>query len=444
MEGCEATGAKVGNRIRGLKKQLKAVEREIQKQEASVSEGGKKGQEDKSSQLRTKISLSLFAEKESEVELVLIYAVLGATWTPTYDIRVDMQAKETPITLVYKAAIVQDTAEDWKDVPLTLEIATPSFQVGIPALNTWTLSVNHSTHVVYAAAHRRAALPSMSRFVDVDAELSEPGGAPRSLSFRTAAVSSKGNVSASFTVPGIITIPSDATAHNVTITELKLDATMSWVAVPKLDTRVRLSAKIRNASDYTFLSGLGSIYVDGSFIAKSNIPAVSPGESFDCALGLDPAIRITYHPVSPKRSQIGFVSKTNVNSYSQRIFVYNTKSITIKHLRIIDQVPVSADESIAVKLIAPALPSVHSRIEGSVKEEKKTDHSRRPMLHVSPGITAEWGDGMEDTTSIEDGTAVVGQDGKLSWVCEIPSQGKVNLLLRWDVTSPASIDVFNL
>jgi hypothetical protein len=75
MEGCEATGAKVGDRIRGLRKQLKAVEKDIQKQQAaSVSEGGTvKGQVDKSSQLRTKVSLSIFAEKESEVEFVLTY-----------------------------------------------------------------------------------------------------------------------------------------------------------------------------------------------------------------------------------------------------------------------------------------------------------------------------------------------------------------------------------
>ena len=182
--------------------------------------------------------------------------------------------------------------------------------------------------------------------------------------------------------------------------------------------------------------------MDGSFIAKSNIPAVSPGENFDCALGLDPAIRITYHPVSRKSAQTGFVSKTSVNSYSQRIFVHNTKSITIKDLRIVDQVPVSADESITVKLITPALPSVPSRIEGLAKEEKKADRLR--PVNVSPGIGAEWGDGMEDTTSVEGRTVVVGQDGKLSWVCEIPPQGKANLLLQWEVTSPASTHVHNL
>jgi hypothetical protein len=41
-------------------------------------------------------------------------------------------------------------------------------------------------------------------------------------------VSSKGNVSATLRVPRLINIPSDGQAHNVTIVQLKLDASMIW------------------------------------------------------------------------------------------------------------------------------------------------------------------------------------------------------------------------
>ncbi len=58
---------------------------------------------------------------------------------------------------------------------------------------------------------------------------------------RAATVTSKGNVSATFDVPGIITIPSDGAAHNVNIIQLNLEAIMSWVAIPKYDARTRLN-----------------------------------------------------------------------------------------------------------------------------------------------------------------------------------------------------------
>jgi hypothetical protein len=54
-------------------------------------------------------------------------------------------------------------------------------------------------------------------------------------------VSSKGNISATFQVPGLISIPSDGIIHNVTIAMLNLNATMSWVCVPKKDTKTHLN-----------------------------------------------------------------------------------------------------------------------------------------------------------------------------------------------------------
>jgi hypothetical protein len=48
----------------------------------------------------------------------------------------------------------------------------------------------------------------------------------------------KGNVTATFRVPGVVTVPSDGDAHTFTLVELKLGATMSWIAVPKMDQRV--------------------------------------------------------------------------------------------------------------------------------------------------------------------------------------------------------------
>lgn len=119
-------------------------------------------------------------------------------------------------------------------------------------------------------------------------------------------VSSKGNINATFSIPGLISVPSDGETHNVSITKLNLDASMSWIVVPKKSTKAHLTvrtfyrinvfrqliisitseqAKIKNESDFTLIKGTASVYVDGSFISRSDVPAVSPQESFDCPLG---------------------------------------------------------------------------------------------------------------------------------------------------------------
>lgn len=107
------------------------------------------------------------------------------------------------------------------------------------------------------------------------------------MAYTHVAVASQGTVSATFRVPGLISIPSDGAAHNFTIVQLRLEAEMSWVGVPRVDTKTHLKAKIKNASEYTLLRGSASVYVDGSFISRSEVPPSSPGESFDCPLGCD-------------------------------------------------------------------------------------------------------------------------------------------------------------
>ncbi|KAG5351764.1 hypothetical protein C0989_005019 [Termitomyces sp. Mn162] len=250
--------------------------------------------------------------------------------------------------------------------------------------------------------------------------------------------SGKGNVSATFQVPGLITIPSDGAAHNVTIVELSLGAVMSWVCVPKKDMKVHLNAKIKNASQYTLLRGTGSVYVDGSFISRSEVPAVSPEESFDCPLGLDPSIRIIYHPLSKKKSESGFYTKTTTHAYMQSITVFNTKSTPVERVRVSDQIPVSEDAQIQVRLLNPPLPSIAHAYKGQDKDkgkERVSDEGAEKRVVVSKGISAMW-EGEEGEGE--------GRDGRFGWIVELPGQGKANVVLRYEVVVPAGTNFVGL
>jgi len=68
-------------------------------------------------------------------------------------------------------------------------------------------------------------------------------------------VTSKGGASATFKVPGLVTIPSDYAVHNFTIVQLDLEAEMSWISVPKVDARVHLKVRLPSPS---YCSGLTS------------------------------------------------------------------------------------------------------------------------------------------------------------------------------------------
>ncbi|KAH7867733.1 uncharacterized protein C8R40DRAFT_1242021 [Lentinula edodes] len=431
LESYNLHGSKLDEELARLKNEEDEVYKEIQTQKDRIaaeqlcqSGGGTLGMQ---------VSVGLFAENEGQIELQLVYAVFSANWEAIYDIRVNVESKDHPLTLVYKAAIVQNTGEaskpmnittwsrliallqDWTNVPLTLETTTPSYGVLIPTLNPLKLSTYRKPYRVvqpmsiipapgvmsaryshshsgsgrprrrgsrdrsyspenYRGQRRRSSSSSRSRRsrTPPPVVISVPTPAPRALNTLGLTVTSKGDGRFNhsvFQIPGLINVPSDGMAHNVTVVELKeeLNTKLQWFAVPKIDTRVHLNAKIKNVSEYALIPGKASVYVDGTFIARTDVPASGPDETFDCSLGLDSSVKITYHPLSSKITHrtpfTGFTginslstfgtTKTTTTLYSQRITVVNTKRGSIDAMKILDRVPVSEDERIKVKVLTP-------------------------------------------------------------------------------------------
>ncbi|KAF8148204.1 hypothetical protein B0H34DRAFT_669004 [Crassisporium funariophilum] len=434
----ESVAAELDEKLIEMEEEQEALTQKIKKEREAL---GEVKQDD---QLKIRASITVFAEKEGEMELVLIYGVTNATWDATYDIYVKMDTKEKAVTLIYKAAITHSTGEDWDDVALTLETATPHFGAGIPELAPWTLSVYQERQMSMkksksmtfgrggGGSDRKKETGSFMDMEEGSMIMADAFHAALRIPKRGLLVSSKGDISATFSIPGLINIPSDGTSHNVTITELSLDAVMSWVCVPKKEPKAHLTANIKNDSEYTFLSGMTSVYVDGSFISRSNIPAVSPQESFDCALGLDPSIRIVYHPRTKKVSRTGITRKSTTYAFDQRLTITNTKSSAIEGFKILEQFPVSNDATIVVNLTNPPLVVP--------QQNKKGVYSISQPVKIGTQTVAQW----KGTDEPETDPNLLGKDGEFSWVCSIPAQGKLNLAMSWEVVSPSGSDIVGL
>ncbi|TFK38940.1 hypothetical protein BDQ12DRAFT_745564 [Crucibulum laeve] len=410
----------------GLQKELKLVDEEI------FAEKKKLVQSTEATKLSMKAEIGIFAHQHGEVTIRLIYAVNSASWAAGYDIRVNMEKLDTPIKVTYKGTITQSTGENWDNVSLILETSKPTFGTHIPSLQPWALSSsNPVTETITSFVSRGTArsgtknsLESLNRSVTA-------------LENRTTTISSQGNVNATYAISGIITIPSDGVAHNVTIAELDLNAEMSWVSVPKRDSRTHVNARIVNISEYTLLPGRASVYIDGSFVSRSEIPMVNPEENFDCSIGIDPSVRITYHPCIKKGSRSGYFAKTNSQSYLQKITVFNAKVIPLQNLKIIDQVPISEDSTINVKLVSPAL-TIPVGFPATKAKSEITKQVPFP-LQVAEGVEAQW-EMVEETEDVDS----IGKDGKFSWNCSIAAQSKISLQLHWEVTAPTETTVYGL
>ncbi|KAH0586636.1 hypothetical protein H2248_007853 [Termitomyces sp. 'cryptogamus'] len=297
VKGYDTTAEKLDNCILVLESELKEINKEIQKKHTSLH-GPKLN-----TKLRKCVVISVFADVECKVEIVLIYK---------YDICVNTHTYKEPVTLIYKASITQSTGEDWADSLLTLETITPTFGLNIPKLDVWNLSVYKPTPPTPSIEYkfkspwtfaRSASLPAHT-IIPIAHSMHESKVTENSFELEALMYhqgldvmlsSGKGNVSAMFQVPGLITIPSNGATHNVTIVELSLGAVMSWVCVPKKDMKVHLSAKIKNASQYMLLHGTGSVYVDGSFISAPKCLLSALKKALTVPLGPSPPSLLHTH-----------------------------------------------------------------------------------------------------------------------------------------------------
>ncbi len=83
--------------------------------------------------------------KTTTIKLELVYNVSNAGWYPTYDIRV--KNINSPLNLVYKANVKQNTKVDWNNVKLSFSSADPSISSEAPTLKTHYLNYNSAAPI---------------------------------------------------------------------------------------------------------------------------------------------------------------------------------------------------------------------------------------------------------------------------------------------------------
>uniref|UniRef100_A0A915BTN7 DUF4139 domain-containing protein n=1 Tax=Parascaris univalens TaxID=6257 RepID=A0A915BTN7_PARUN len=209
-----------------------------------------------------------------------------------------------------------------------------------------------------------------------------------------------------FVIARPATIPSDSSEHKVTITSMEMKPTMIHETVPAKSTNVFLIASMVNSSQFPFLPGQANVYLNNSFISKSNIKAVCPNERFMCSLGVDAAIKVEYKPAHNFSEQIGLLTKSSSTAHEQRIIVMNTKSenilITVK-----EHIPKSTDDKIKIKLFSPELgPKMAGDVDSMKKGELPTPGARLNSSH------------------------------NLEWTVSLQPSSETELYIKWTVEHP--------
>jgi len=172
--------------------------------------------------------------------------------------------------------------------------------------------------------------------------------------------------SASFKIPVTADIPSDNSPQKVPITTARLTTAPEYLAIPKLLKAAFLTAKVINSSEFPLLAGAMNVFLDETFVASSALRTVMPGEKFDLALGADEGIAVKRKLNNRFTEDTGIVSKGKRITYDFTLTVQNNKQ-TAEKVVVLDQVPVSRNEKIVVKVLAPDEKEAKPEADGTIK-----------------------------------------------------------------------------
>ena len=315
------------------------------------------------------VTVRVSAPQAGSLDVALSYTVPGASWSPSYDARV--LSGERAVALGYFGIVHQSTGEDWKDVALTLSTARPGLGGAAPVLTVWNVDVfsprlqrQERDDTVRLEKFMVSGKPAAAS-VNMQTLTNDAPMEMKDAELASATIEA-GATSASFKIAVSSSVPSDNSPQKVPITSVKLSANPEYLTVPKRLATAYLTAKVVNSSEFPLLAGAMNVFLDGAFVATSSLRTVMAGEKFDLALGADEGISVKHKRVNKFSEDTGLTNSGRRVTYEYLITIQNNKR-TAERVIVADQVPVSRNEKVVVKQLAPDAKDVKPTDEGTLK-----------------------------------------------------------------------------
>ncbi|CAM9173604.1 unnamed protein product [Ectocarpus sp. 12 AP-2014] len=441
------------------------------------------------------------------IELEVSYMSERASWSPSYNLRVD--AMTGCMSCTYFGRVSQSTNEDWEGVALKLSTAEPSARSTPPFLTTKTVSLkstaaaptqspppppSHASAHLFgvtsvpgagktfeaaapqaggfffgaaapaaaAAAASAAATPAVSGFgggfgtpAPTAAETEEVTGGgfvssapppPPEAKPAVAQVEGGGVGAVTFAVEKPATVKGNGESTKLSVAVLQLSTDVVHYVVPSKEATAYLQANATNNTDYLLLASEDvSIFFDNSFVTKTSLASVSPGESFQTFLGIDPAVKVKVAPLRKTSKQKGLFGKVDHVAHVHSTIISNKKKVPVTCV-VIEALPLSTNEIIKVTLQQPAPAKVTESVE-AVNDEALVD----------AGLAMFGGQGKDDEDdggTTEGPTAATpevaktgiagitkGPTNHLAWVLKVAPQDDISIPLEYTVEWPIGKEV---
>ncbi|KAE9417476.1 hypothetical protein Angca_005997, partial [Angiostrongylus cantonensis] len=326
------------------------------------------------------------------------FEVYCASWRPAYDIRAATTIEGgngSTVKLCCYGVIEQNTGDNWNNTGMVLSTSTPSVGGSAPQLATLSALIHRASkhhRQRHSSAARRKPMYAASEedmgFGSFDCnDMTDAVAVHRFNTAQQSRTSEESSiathsienlVSTCFSVPRILSIPSNGVKYKVLIATFDLACTFVHECVPSRSDSAFLSATVTNTTSFPFSPGDLAVYLNNGFITKFHLGVVLPGEQFCCPLGVDPSIKVECKTPTICKAQVGFMSKNTLITHEHVVSLRNAKVTEAVQLTVWEQIPKSTDEKIKVCVVSPD-------IRGKSEAVLNKDHNLEWKLVLASG-----------------------------------------------------------
>ena len=322
----------INSKNTGLKKQIDRINQQLAQLNAARNEPF------------STIQVSVSANAKTTGNFKISYFVGNVSWTPQYDIRV--KSADSPVDLLYKAMVTQNTGEDWNQVKVRLSTGNPAAGSDKPTLNPWFL--NFMPQVMIKSESKRNdyrnSNESMLAMPSVAAELKLDAGS--TYQWVTATES---QLSTEYDISLPYSIASSSNPISIEIKKDILPAKYSYFAVPKIEREAFLVASITGWQDFDFRQGPANIYFENTFVGGTSIDPNTLNDTLVISLGRDKRIIVKREKLK-ESSGNQLIGSNRTRNYTYETSLKNNRKEAVIIL-VEEQIPVSQDKEIEVKAI---------------------------------------------------------------------------------------------
>ncbi len=310
--------------------------------------------------------LFLSSQGQDKAVIELSYLVDGANWVPQYNLRANPD--KSGVLIEYHAVANQTSGEDWNGVALSLSTAEPTMVAAPPILEPMLVALAPPAQTQQVAGqplwgeqarqYQMSRKANISKGIAANTELNELALANQAFVLNVgqkeveefqrqmAEISRTEGVSVTYDLPGKLTLPSRSDQQLVTIATIATRAEFTLLATPLLTDYIYLQAELLNDSETVLLPGQATMFRNGEFVGKGQMPLVTIGEQFTAGFGIDSQVRVA-HELEDKKSRIQ--GGNRIDTYHYRIALSNYKNTAVR-LRLLDRLPYTDDASVKIEL----------------------------------------------------------------------------------------------